>query len=122
MPTNDSLFNHDNPAARIAENAWKHAAEHNKQKWNEAEQRCAEANIKLSEFQEIEGRLDPWTNEGPLRLRRTLKESLLLLAEVFVNKYPKEDADVVQKLVAMFVEPIERSLVGDEQSNMPSKG
>lgn len=42
MPTGDprDAFIHENPGMRIAENTYKHAAEYNKKKWDDAEQRC----------------------------------------------------------------------------------
>lgn len=84
---------------------------------------AARLRAQLAEFEEIETTLDPWSSDDPLRPVRPLKESLALIAELFVNKYPNEDAEIVQRLVAMFVDPMERRLVGDEQSiDEPSEG
>lgn len=112
--------------SRVAEATWEHAARHNKEKWDHAEQRLAAANLKNAEYAELEGRLDPFRpgglDGGGLRRRRSMKESLRHLAELFATKYPKESDEVVQNLIAIFTDPVEQKLQGESDATGPADG
>lgn len=106
-------------SAEIALRTLQHAVEYNRKKWQEVELRCAELVLEMAELKKLEEQLDPFTVEGPLRMRHSLRDSLYLLAELFVNKYPNEDHEVVRNLVEMFVAPVEKKFEGDPNEPVP---
>lgn len=106
-------------SAELAVRTWKHAAEHNKNERTKLEERIKDLQDEHDELLKIEvqlGRRDP---ENPFPTRK-LRDSLHLLAELFVSKYPQEDSPIVQNLVEMFVGPVEKNLEGDSDAEPPS--
>lgn len=100
---------------RVADSTWKHAAEFNKKKCDEATASLQAATKELVEYRLLELGLDPMFSAvaNGIRLRLSMRESLHHLAELFSTKYPKEDDEIVQNLIAIFTGPVERKLQGD---------
>jgi hypothetical protein len=98
-----------------------------KRKVAERDKRIEELETELVEFRDLQwglaggewlpmGEGDTGEADPPARMSegKSLRESFLHLAEIFVKKYPDEDDIVVKNLVKIFIQPVEEALEGQQ--------
>lgn len=107
-PTGPNM--NDSTQAALAESTWRHASEFNKRRLQEVKDDLHLVQKELELFRIIEKKLSPVYN---------LEDSLKQLAEIFITRYPQEDAEVVKRLIAMVIDPVERKLEEDDDVKQP---
>jgi hypothetical protein len=108
-------FDHTNMAERLASKTWQYSSEVLQARVKEQDKVIGELEAELNRYRHFERML---AGDIPWQIGVSMEHSLHRLAEVFIIKYPQEDAVVVKNLVAMFIDPVESRL---EEEGVPTE-